>query len=177
MNLVDIVIVLLLAVSAIQGFRTGLIQCIFSLTGLIVGIAVAAWHYKRFAYEFAPVMHSYALSAAICFCLIVLAVMLAAALLGMLIRGLIRGIGLGWLDSLLGLLFGLLRGAVLATLCIVILAAFFPDTTWLGDAQLSRYFLGSAHLTTQMTPDELKGKIKSGLFVLEQDTPNWIRPK
>ncbi|HEX4321400.1 MAG TPA: CvpA family protein [Acidobacteriaceae bacterium] len=177
MNLVDIVIVLLLALSAIQGLRTGFVQCIFSFAGLIAGIAVAAWNYQRFAYQFAPVMHSYALSAAICFCLIVLAVMLAAAVLGMLIKGLIRGIGLGWLDSLLGLVFGLLRGAVLATLCIVILAAFFPDTTWLGDAQLSRYFLGSAHLTTQMTPDELKGKIKTGLSVLEQNTPNWIRPR
>jgi membrane protein required for colicin V production len=177
MNLVDIVILLLLALSAIQGFRSGLIQCVFSLAGLIAGIAVASWHYKRFAYEFAPVVHSYALSAVIWFCLITLAVMLVAGVLGMLVKGLVRGIGLGWLDSLLGLIFGLLRGAVLATLCIVILAAFYPDTTWLGDAQLSRYFLGSAHLTTSMTPDELKEKVQRGLVVLEQDTPTWARPK
>lgn len=177
MTLVDIVILLLLALSAISGFRSGLIQCVFSLAGLIAGIAVASWHYKRFAYEFAPVVHSQAISDAIWFCLIALAVMLVAGLLGMLVKGLVHGVGLGWLDSGLGLIFGLLRGAVLATLCIVILAAFFPDTLWLGNAQLSRYFLGSAHLTTRMTPEELTKKIQHGLLVLEQDTPNWLRPK
>jgi len=70
-----------------------------------------------------------------------------------------------------------LRGAVLVTLCIVTLAAFFPDTRWLGEAQLSRYFLGSAHITTHMTPEELKRKILEGLHVLEKDTPNWLQPK
>jgi uncharacterized membrane protein required for colicin V production len=97
--------------------------------------------------------------------------------LGMLIKGLVHGVGLGWLDRALGLIFGLLRGAVLATLCILILAAFFPDTRWLGDAQLSKYFLGSADLTIRMTPDELANKIQYGLGVLKQDTPNWLRPK
>jgi membrane protein required for colicin V production len=177
MNLVDIVILLLLALSAIAGFRSGLIRCVFSLVGLIAGIAVASWNYKHFAYEFAPVVHSQALADAIWFCLIALAVMLAAGLIGMLIKGLVHGIGLGWLDSALGLIFGLLRGAVLATLCIVIIAAFFPDTRWLGDAQLSRYFLGSAHVTTRMTPKELEEKIQHGLHVMEQDTPNWLRQK
>lgn len=177
MNLVDIVILLLLLLSAILGFRSGLIQCLFSLAGLIAGIAVASWHYKRFSGELAPIVHSRALADAIWFCLIALAVMLVAGVLGMLVKGLVHGIGLGWLDKLLGLIFGLLRGAVLATLCIVMLAAFYPDTNWLGDAQLSRYFLGSAHLTTQMTPDELKNKILHGLHVLEEDTPTWLRPK
>jgi membrane protein required for colicin V production len=175
MNVVDLVILLLLALSALSGYRSGLIQCVFSLAGLIAGIAVASWHYKRFAYEFAPVVHSQALADAIWFCLIALAVMLVAGLLGMLVRGLVHGVGLGWLDKALGLIFGLLRGAVLATLCIVILAAFYPDTRWLGDAQLSRYFLGSAHMTTRMTPDELKEKVLHGLHVLEQDAPIWLQ--
>ena len=177
MSLVDIVIVLLLVLSAILGFRTGLIRCVFSLAGLIAGIAVASWNYRQFGYQFASVMHSQALSDAICFCLIAIVVMIVAGLLGLLIKSLVHGIGLGWLDSTLGLIFGLLRGALLATLCIVILAAFYPDTRWLGDAQLSRYFLGSAHITTRMTPKELREKIQYGLVVLEQDTPNWLRPK
>jgi membrane protein required for colicin V production len=177
MNLVDIVILFLLVLSAILGFRTGLIQSFFSLAGLIAGIAVASWHYKRFANELAPMVHSKALADAIWFCLIAIAVMLVAGVLGMLVKGLVHGIGLGWLDKLLGLIFGLLRGAVLATLCIVILAAFYSNTLWLADAQLSRYFLGSAQLTTRMTPDELKEKILNGLHVLEQDAPVWLNQK
>ena len=177
MNLVDIVILLLLVLSAVLGYRSGLIQSCCSLIGLIAGIAIASWNYKHFAADVASKVHSERAAEAICFCLIALAVMLVAGLLGMLLKGLIHGVGLGWLDRLTGLLFGLLRGAVLVTLCIVTLAAFFPDTRWLGEAQLSRYFLGSAHITTHMTPEELKRKIQEGLHVLEKDTPNWLQPK
>jgi len=177
MNVVDIVILVLLALSAISGFRSGLIQCVFSLLGLIAGIAVASWNYKRFAAELAPAVHSLAVAEAITFCLIAIAVMIVAGLIGMLIKGVVHGIGLAWLDKFLGLFFGLLRGALLVTLCIVVLAAFFPDTDWLGNARLSRYFLGSAHLTTHMTPTELKDRIMHGLHVLEKDAPKWLDEK
>lgn len=177
MNVVDIVIVLLIVLSAVHGYSSGLIQSVFSLMGLIAGIAIASWHYRRFAYELAPLVHSRAVAEAIWFCLIALAVMLVAGLLGMLFKGLIHGVGLGWLDKLTGLIFGILRGAVLVTLCIVTLAAFFPDTRWLGNAQLARYFLGTAHMTTQMTPEELKLRIEMGLRVLEKDAPEWLHEK
>jgi membrane protein required for colicin V production len=177
MNVVDIVIVLLLVLSVIQGYRTGLIQSIFSLLGLIAGIAIASWNYHYFAHDLISLAHSEALADAIAFCLIALAVMLVAGLLGMLIKGVIHGVGLGWLDRLLGLAFGFLRGALLVTLCIVTLAAFFPNTSWLGDSQLGRYFLGTAHLTTTMTPAELKQRILEGLRVVEKDTPIWLHPE
>jgi len=177
MNVVDIAILVLLALSAIAGFRSGLIRCVFSLLGLIAGIVIASWNYKHFAGELAQRLHSVAVAEAVSFCLIALAVMLVAGLIGMLVKGVVHGIGLAWLDKFLGLFFGLLRGALLVTLCIVVLAAFFPDTSWLGNARLSRYFLGSAHLTTHMTPEELKDKIMHGLHVLEKDTPKWLNEK
>ena len=177
MNLVDLVILLLLIVSALLGFRSGFIQSVCSLLGLIVGIAIASWHYQHFANELAPMVHSQALANVIWFCLIAFAVMLVASVLGMLLKGLIHGVGLGWLDKLIGLLFGLLRGAVLATLCIVVLAAFYPYRNWLSDSQLARYFLGTSHLTTTLTPEELKLKIELGLRALEKETPEWLRQK
>jgi membrane protein required for colicin V production len=177
MSLVDIVIVLVLVLSAIQGYRSGLITSVASLLGLIGGIAIASWQYPQFVGIFVPILRSEALADAVSFALVALVVMLLAGLLGMLIKGLIHGIGLGWLDRLTGLFFGILRGALLITLCIVTLAAFFPDTRWLGDAQLAKYFMGTAHLTTHMTPEQLKAKILHGLHVLEKDSPQWLHPK
>jgi membrane protein required for colicin V production len=177
MNIVDIVIVLLLVLSIVQGYRTGLIQSVFSLLGLIGGIAIASWNYTHFVGNLQPILHNRALTEAVAFALIALAVMLIAGLAGMLVKSMIHGVGLGWLDKLAGLVFGLLRGALLVVLCIVTLAAFFPETHWLGDAQLAKYFLGTAHLTTRMTPKELEDKIKYGLHVLEKDAPNWMHPK
>jgi membrane protein required for colicin V production len=177
MSLVDIAILLLVILSAIQGFRSGLIQSVFSLAGLIAGIAIASWNYQHFAVELAPLLKNKQLSEAIWFCLLAVGVMLLAGLVGMLIKGLVHGVGLGWLDRLMGLIFGFLRGALLVTLGIVILAAFFPDTRWLGDAQLAKYFIGSAHLTTRISPKELKEKIQDGLEVLEKDAPAWLHRK
>ena len=177
MSLVDIVIVLVLIASAIQGYRSGLITSVASLLGLIGGIAIASWQYPRFVGIFVPILRSDALSDAVSFALVALVVMILAGLLGMLLKSLIHGIGLGWLDRITGLFFGLLRGALLITLCIVTLAAFFPNTRSLGDAQLAKYFMGTAHLTTHMTPEELKARILRGLHELEKDSPNWLHPK
>jgi membrane protein required for colicin V production len=177
MNLIDIVIVLILVLSAVFGFRSGLIRCISSLVGLIAGISIASWNYKGFAFRLMGTIHSQALAEAISFCLIALIVMIVAALIGLLLKSMIHGIGLAWLDRLLGLIFGLLRGAVLVSLCIIVLAAFFPETLWLGNSQLSRYFLGSVDITAQVSPGELKDKILNGLHTLEKDTPNWLSPK
>ena len=177
MNVVDIVILLLLVLSAVLGFRSGLIQSICSLVGLIAGIAIASWNYQRFAYQLAPMVHSKALADAIWFCLIAFAVMLAAGLIGILVKGLVRGVGLGWLDQILGFAFGLVRGAILVTLFIVVLAAFFPEKQLLGDTRLAPYFLGMSRLTITITPGELKAKIQDGLRVLEKDAPEWLHLK
>lgn len=177
MSIVDIVIVLLVVLSAIQGYRSGLVLSVCSLFGLVAGIAIASWNYKRFSLRLLDWVHSVALAEAIWFCLIALAVMLAAGLAGMLIRGVVHGVGLGWLDRLIGLFFGLLRGAVLVTLGIVTLAAFFPETTWLEQARTARYFLRVAQLTTLMTPEDLKMRMLQGLHVLEKDAPEWLHQK
>jgi len=176
MSAVDIAILVLVVLSAALGFRSGLIQSIFSLVGLIAGIAVASWHYKEFAAKLTPYFHRKGVDEAIAYCAIAITVMAVAGIMGLLLKKLIHGVGLGWVDKLAGLAFGLLRGALLVTLCIVALAAFFPDTRWLGDAQLAKYFLGSVHLTTQMTPQDLKHRILGGLRVLRKDSPEWLHP-
>ncbi len=177
MNPVDVAIVLLLVLSAALGFRSGLIRSVCSLLGLFAGVVIASWNYKWFADVRYPLLKSRAASEAVWFCLIALMVMVVSGLLGMLIKKLIHGVGLGWLDRGLGLIFGLLRGALLAIVCIVVLAAFFPDTRWLGDARVAPYFLSMTHVTTRMTPRELEAKIGYGLGVLEENSPKWLKPK
>jgi membrane protein required for colicin V production len=177
MNVVDIAIVLLLVLSAVFGFRSGLIQSVASLVGLIAGIAIAGWNFPRLADWLVPYIHSVPLSEALAFCLIAIFVMVLAGLIGIVLKKVIHGIGLGWLDKFLGLIFGALRGGLLVVLCIVTLAAFFPTTQWLGDSQLGKYFLSSAQVTSYMSPDELKRRILDGLRVLEQDSPKWLHRK
>jgi len=174
LNPVDFAILILVLLSAVQGLRTGLIRSVFSLAGLILGIIFASSHYKRFAIQLEPMVHSMAVAETIWFCLLVAAVMILAAVAGQLIYSAFHATGLGGLDRLAGLLFGLLQGAVLATVCIIIVAAFFPDTLWLTKAQLAKYFLSSTELITHMTADELKHRILEGLQVLQHDAKGLL---
>ena len=86
MNAIDITILVLVILSAAMGFRSGLIQSIFSLVGLIAGIAIASWHYKEFAVRLAPYFHSKGVDEAIAYCLIAIAVMVVAGILGLLLK-------------------------------------------------------------------------------------------
>ncbi|HEY9125948.1 MAG TPA: CvpA family protein [Acidobacteriaceae bacterium] len=177
MNIVDIAIVLMLVLSAVLGFRTGLIRSVASLLGLIVGIAIASWNYARLAEQFTPGWHSRATADALWFCVIAIVVMIVAGLVGLLLQKVVHGVGLGWLDRILGLFFGFLRGAALATLCVTVLVAFFPETLWLGSAQLPHYLLNSLNLTVQAAPGEFQQKISDGLEKLEQQSARWLREK
>ena len=176
MNPVDIVIVVVLILSALIGFQAGLIQSVASLFGLVAGIAYASWNFRIVAARLMPLLHDRTMSEALGFCLLVFLVMLVFALIGMVLKKIIHGIGLGWLDRLIGMLFGFLQGALLVTLGIVTIAAFYPTTQWMGNTQLGKYFLGSVHLTTQMTPHDLKQRIMDGLHVLQKDSPVWLHP-
>ncbi len=141
MNVVDIGILLLLLISGALGYRSGLIQSVFSLAGLLAGLVIASWNYKRFGDELYPLLHDKTISEAIWFCLLTLAVTIAVGIIGLVLKKLIHGVGLGWLDRIVGLFFGLVRGALLVTIVIVIMAAFFPDTRWMTDSRVARYFL------------------------------------
>ena len=173
----DIAIVLLLIFSAAIGFTTGLIRSVASLLGLVAGIAYASWNYLQVASRLMPYIHGVPLSQAIAFCLLTLLVTIVFSMIGLVIKKLVHGVGLGWLDRLMGLVFGFLQGALLVTLCLVTIAAFFPATQWIGNTQLTKYFLGSVHLTTQMTPHDLKVRILDGLQILERKSPGWLHPR
>ncbi len=177
MNFVDVVIVLMLVVSTLLGFRTGFIRSVCSLIGLIAGIAIASWNYQIVAFRLESVIPNHALANVTGFCIIAFIVMILAGLVGMIVKSLVRGVGLDWLDHTIGLIFGLLRGALLATLCIVLVAAFFPEKEWLSGARLAPYFLGFSQITITITPGDLKKKIEDGLQVLEKDSPEWLLPK
>jgi membrane protein required for colicin V production len=177
MNVVDVVILLMLVVSSLLGFRSGFIQSVCSLIGLIAGIFIASWNYQLVALHLEPVVHNHAVANVAGFCIIAFLVMILAGLLGMIVKSLVRGVGLGWLDNTIGLIFGVLRGALLATLSVVLLAAFLPDTELLSGARLAPYFLGFSQITITITPWELKKKIEDGLQVLKKDSPLWLNPR
>jgi membrane protein required for colicin V production len=176
MTWVDWGIVIVLLGSVLGGFQQGILRSVFSLGGLIFGLVIAAWNYPRIADLLLPILRIEAIADAIGFLLIAFFVMALANFVGVVLSKTLHGIGLGCLDRLAGAVFGLLQGALIVTLCILVVVAFFPKAHWLADARLPKYFFGVCHMSTHVSPAELAARVRDGLHTLEHHVPEWMHP-
>jgi membrane protein required for colicin V production len=176
MTIEDWFIVIVLVLSVLSGLSQGFFRSVFSLGGLLAGLAVAAWNYGRIAALLLPLIRLDAVANAVAFILIALLVMIIFGIVGSLLHKTFHKIGLGCLDRLGGGIFGFAQGILLVTLCILVAVAFFPEAHWLVEARLPRLFFGVCHMSTHITPELLADRIRSGLRLLEQDSPGWLHP-
>lgn len=176
MTVVDWIIVVILAGSVLAGIAQGFLRSIFSLGGLILGLIVAAWNYDRIARFLQPILHNQSVSNAIGFILVAILVAAICATIGILLSKVFKKIGLGCLDSLAGAIFGFFQGALLVTVFILITVAFFPDTEWLTQSRLPRYFFSACHLSTHISPSGLSALVREDLNRLERESPAWMHP-
>ena len=174
MTLVDWIIVVIIAAAVLGGIARGFFRSAFSLAGLILGLAIASWNYWRIAGILKPLIHSANVANAIAFLVIAFAVMGVAAILGALLGKMFEKVGLGCLDRMAGALFGFFEGVVFVTICILVTVAFFPQTQWLTEARLPRYFFGALHVSTQVTPTRLADRVRKELHTLEDESPQWM---
>jgi len=176
MSWVDLAIVILIALSVLGGLQQGFFRSVCSLGGLLLGLALAAWNYALVAALLMPLVRLEPVADAIGFLLLALVVMGLAGLVGNVLAKTLHRIGLGCLDRLAGAVFGFLQGALLVTLCIVVMVAFFPRAHWLEQARLPSLFFGACHLSIRMSPHELAQRVREGLKTLEEETPGWMHP-
>jgi len=165
-----------LVLSVFGGLTQGFFRSVFSLGGLVLGLALADWNYGLIAALVLPVVHIEAVANVIGFLLIALIVMGLAGVAGKILSKVFHHLGLGCLDRLAGAVFGFFQGALLVMVVILATLAFFPRAHWLKDAQLPRYFFGACHLSTEMSPADLAERIRLGLMALENESPQWLHP-
>ncbi len=170
---VDWVIVAILLVCTAQAARRGIFVEAFSLAGIVGGTGVASWNYPRVVPWFQGWLRSAALADAAAFLAIALLVMLLAGAVGRLIRWSMRTIGLGWADRLLGAAFGLVKGAVLVTLGVMVMVAFWPGSGLLRGSALGPYFVAAARDSTIATPAGLQQKVRYGARLLHEHAPRF----
>jgi membrane protein required for colicin V production len=176
MTWVDWAIAIVLAASAIGGLSQGFFRSLCSLCGLLFGLALAAWNYARVAALILPMVRIEAVADAIGFLFIALVAMAVANIIGTIAAKTLRQIGLGCLDRLAGGVFGFLQGALLVTISILVVLAFFPKAHWLADSRLPKLFFGICHLSTRVSPAELSNRVREGLLMMEEHAPEWLHP-
>ena len=153
----DIVLVIVILVSALMGLARGFVKEVLSLViwgaafvaALYLGDAVGA----RLGLDVGE-----SLRMVIGFAAVFIAVLLAGAIMQWLFAKLIETTGLTGTDRLLGFLFGGARGIVVCTVALIALRPFVEDAQWWQDSRIR---------------PEL-AQMEEGVFALMDQTRNLI---
>ena len=125
MHWLDIVIVVVLAISSYLGLKTGIIKAVLSLAGLIVGVILAGQYYVALAEQLSFISQS-GMAEVVAFAIILVGVMVIAVVLARLLKWAASAMMLGWVNHLGGAALGLVLGAIF---CGALLAIWVK---WLG---------------------------------------------
>ncbi len=130
----DIVILVIVAVSIFAGLKAGMIKTALSLAGLIVGVVLAGHFYLSLAERLSFIPRE-DIAKVMAFVLILLAVLVVASVLAAVLKWIASIAMLGWVNHLGGAFFGLVLGAIF---CGALLATFVK-------------FLGMSDIVSQST--------------------------
>lgn len=122
MNYIDIILVLLLVLAAISGFKNGLIAEIVSLAALVLGI----WGAIKFSYVTSDFLtentnikweHLEIISFIITFVVIVILV----HIVGNVVNKMAETMMMGFINKLAGMIFGVLKAALILSIILLVL--------------------------------------------------------
>ncbi|MFH1625904.1 MAG: CvpA family protein [Pseudomonadota bacterium] len=157
MNWLDIVSIVIVAISMIFGLKRGLIKEIFTLLALILGVVVATRVYSQGAEILGGVIHNPNAAKIVSFIVIFFLVAALLTVIGIFLRNLIRLIQLGWIDRLGGTLFGFLRGAIIVGVGLVFITRYpiLGSEKWVQGASLAPFFLNLIESLWKLVPPDL----------------------
>ena len=131
MNIADIAILVVIALSVLIGIVRGFVVEVMSLVTWIAATVAAMIFGARVAALFDASIEMPSARLALGYILVFIVVLLVGALVTWLLRKAVKGSGLSGTDRMLGLVFGLVRGA-LVVVVLVLLAGLtpFPRDDW-----------------------------------------------
>ncbi|MCX8009866.1 MAG: CvpA family protein [Ignavibacteria bacterium] len=122
-NYIDIIIIILIAVGFIAGFRDGLIKKVFSLAGLIIGIFLAITFSSKFSEFIVSIFNiDSSLGIVVSFILIIILTSIAAKLISNILKP--RDTVLNLTNRILGGGLGILQTALIISALLIFLSYF-----------------------------------------------------
>lgn len=171
MNWLDAVLLLIVGLSVVAGFRKGLSRQIVGLVSVVLAILLGLWTYGLAGSYVAPYVSSPRMANFCGFALVFCGVLLLGSLVGYLIHKVLKFTGLSFFDRILGAGFGVVRGTLIAVALILGMMAFSaegkpPDSV--VKSRVAPYAVGAARVFAAMAPHEMRegfrktyGEVKS----------------
>lgn len=162
MNTLDIIAIIILALSVLMAYFKGLIQEVVWIVSLVVGLVLAVFFYPLPASLLETLGVSSRISGLIGFFGIIVVVIAIGSIVNGILSRVLKTLHLKWIDRLLGGLFGLIRGSLFVAVLFLMLTAFPISPQWMGDSRLAPFFLTGADLIIEAAPDEFEELFRSG---------------
>lgn len=155
MNWFDVLVLVAIGLSALNGLSKGIIRQGLALAGLIGGVILAGQRYQVLA-DRLPLITDSGMARVVSFVLIFLTAVVAATLLGQILRRAARLAMLGWADGLMGLVFGAVEAALFIQIILLLLLKFplFGQLTFVHESSIGVVLLRYATLALGLLPAE-----------------------
>lgn len=162
MNLLDWVLMAVVAVSVIAAAMQGFVYEVWMMAATLAAIVIAAWEYGVVASHLGWLPSPQA-QGVVAFVLVVLVVLFVAMLAGRVVRGLLHTAGLGLMDRLLGAGLGLARGVVLSAALVLVLTAYPMQARWVRGSKFAPDLLWGSRALTIAMPSGMVTRFESGV--------------
>lgn len=165
MNLLDIILVAIIAVSVITAASKGFVYEIWMMVAAVVALIIALWQYPTVAswLTWITISPREEIRNFVGFVLILLAGLLLGMVVGRIMRGAVRAVGLEKFDRLLGAGLGLVRGLLLAVVVVVMMTVWPFNFGLLRGSALAPGFLWGGRALAKTLPAELELRFESGI--------------
>jgi membrane protein required for colicin V production len=170
LNWFDIVLAIVIVVSAIAGLRTGFARVVVGLAATIVGFLAGFWCYRMVAAKFEPWIATPALANILGFLIIFVGIAILGALIAAMLSRVLKWVGLSWFNHLLGGAAGFLRGVLVIAVLASVLVAFAPSPTpqYLQNSRVLPYANNLAAVLAELAPHQLKDSFLQQMQNLKQ---------
>jgi len=175
--ILDWVLVLIVLLSVLQAIAQGFFYESFALAGVVAGYLLAAWEFPRVAAWYARYVTSQWAADIAGFLTVFFVVVLLAGVAGRIARWAVRGVGLRWFDRLLGGVFGFLRGLAVATVLVMALASFTPQSQWLQQSRVAPFMLVTGRALIWAAPYDLRQRFREGWNLLRTVPEHVVNPQ
>ena len=158
---IDILIIGIIALSAIISLVRGFVQEAFSLATWVAAFWVAWFAFRPLAATMEGWIDVPSIRLGVAYGLLLLTVLILGAVINHFMRLLVLSTGLSGTDRLIGVFFGAARGAVVVAILILLAGLTpFPEDHWWHESLLIPYFQEMAQWLKQFLPPDIADNFK-----------------
>ena len=160
MNWLDIILLVILILTAIIGIFKGLVKQVIGLVAVIAGLVLASLYYVGAAGIFETLVKNRLLSNFLGFLLIFVVVLIAGGILGHLITKAMKG-PLAIVNRLFGGIFGAVKGVLICGILVFALFTFQVAKPALETSVFAPVCLGVTRAAIHLIPQDLRTRFNS----------------